>query len=113
MNVLFRKTLTDNSQIRIVYVLLDGVGDLPHPDIENKTPLQAAKTPNMDKLAKNGKMGEVISVGKGIAPESDIAVFNMLGYKFHHADYAGRGVIEAILSCNIFTITCNTKTSII
>ena len=96
MNVLFRKTLADNSQIRIVYVLLDGVGDLPHPDIENKTPLQAAKTPNMDKLAKNGKMGEVISVGKGIAPESDIAVFNMLGYKFHHADYAGRGVIEAI-----------------
>ena len=79
-----------------MYVLLDGVGDLPHPDIENKTPLQAAKTPNMDKLAKNGKMGEVISVGKGIAPESDIAVFNMLGYKFHHADYAGRGVIEAI-----------------
>jgi len=88
--------LVDNSQIKIVYVLLDGVGDLPHPDIENKTPLQAAKTPNMDKLAKNGKMGEVISVGKGIAPESDIAVFNMLGYKFHHADYAGRGVIEAI-----------------
>ena len=88
--------LTDNSQIKIVYVLLDGVGDLPHPDIENKTPLQAANTPNMDKLAKNGKMGEVISVGKGIAPESDIAVFNMLGYKFHHSDYAGRGVIEAI-----------------
>tara|TARA_B100001123_G_C15325744_1_gene1029453 strand:+ start:1679 stop:2959 length:1281 start_codon:yes stop_codon:yes gene_type:complete len=88
--------LTDNSQIKLVYVLLDGVGDLPHPDIGNKTPLQAAKTPNMDKLAKNGKMGEVISVGKGIAPESDIAVFNMLGYKFQHADYAGRGVIEAI-----------------
>ena len=41
-------------------------------------------------------IGEVISVGKGIAPESDIAVFNMLGYKFNHADYAGRGVIEAI-----------------
>ena len=96
MKALFPKTLSENSQIKIVYVLLDGVGDLPHPDIENKTPLQAAKTPNMDKLAKNGKMGEVISVGKGIAPESDIAVFNMLGYKFHHADYAGRGVIEAI-----------------
>jgi len=41
-------------------------------------------------------MGEVISVGKGIAPESDIAVFNMLGYKFQHANYVGRGVIEAI-----------------
>ena len=96
MNFLFRKALVDNSQIKIVYVLLDGVGDLPHPDINNMTPLKAAKTPNMDKLTKNGKMGEVISVGKGIAPESDIAVFNMLGYKFHHADYAGRGVIEAI-----------------
>jgi len=92
----FRNTLTDNSQIKLVYVLLDGVGDLPHPDIQNMTPLQAAETPNMDRLAKNGKMGEVISVGKGIAPESDIAVFNMLGYKFHHANYAGRGVIEAI-----------------
>jgi len=41
-------------------------------------------------------MGQVISVGKGIAPESDIAVFNMLGYKFQHSDYAGRGVVEAI-----------------
>jgi 2,3-bisphosphoglycerate-independent phosphoglycerate mutase len=77
-------------------VLLDGVGDLPHPDINNKTPLEAAQTPNLDKLANNGKMGRVISVGKGIAPESDIAVFNMLGYKFQHSDYAGRGVIEAI-----------------
>jgi 2,3-bisphosphoglycerate-independent phosphoglycerate mutase len=50
----------------------------------------------MDVLAKNGIMGQVISVGKGIAPESDIAVFNMLGYKFQHSDYAGRGVVEAI-----------------
>lgn len=41
-------------------------------------------------------MGQVISVGKGIAPESDIAVFNMLGYKFLHSEYAGRGVIEAV-----------------
>ena len=92
----FLQTLTDNSEIKIIYVLLDGVGDLPHPDINNKTPLEAAQTPNLDKLTKNGKMGQVISVGKGIAPESDIAVFNMLGYKFQHSDYAGRGVIEAI-----------------
>jgi len=76
--------------------LLDGVGDLPHPDLAGKTPLEAATTKNMDMLAKNGIMGQVISVGKGIAPESDIAVFNMLGYKFQHSDYVGRGVIEAI-----------------
>ena len=72
------------------------MGDLPHPDLAGKTPLEAATTKNMDMLAKNGIMGQVISVGKGIAPESDIAVFNMLGYKFQHSDYAGRGVIEAI-----------------
>ena len=76
--------------------MLDGVGDLPHPDLAGKTPLEAATTKNMDMLAKNGIMGQVISVGKGIAPESDIAVFNMLGYKFQHSDYAGRGVVEAI-----------------
>jgi 2,3-bisphosphoglycerate-independent phosphoglycerate mutase len=80
----------------MIYVLLDGVGDLPHPDLDGKTPLEAANTPTLDKIASNGTIGEVISVGKGIAPESDIAVFNMLGYKFEHADYAGRGVIEAI-----------------
>ncbi len=82
--------------MKIVYVLLDGVGDLPHPDLRGTTPLDYAKTPNLDKLTKNGAMGQVISVGKGIAPESDIAVFNMLGYKFQHSEYAGRGVIEAI-----------------
>ena len=90
------KKITGNSDIKIVFVLLDGVGDLPHPDLEGKTPLEAAITPNMDRLARNGSMGQVISVGKGIAPESDIAVFNMLGYKFKHNDYAGRGVVEAI-----------------
>ncbi len=86
----------DNSDVHIIYVLLDGVGDLPHPDLVGKTPLEAANTPNLDKIAKNGSIGQVISVGKGIAPESDIAVFNMLGYKFLHSDYVGRGVIEAI-----------------
>ena len=85
-----------NSDIHMIYDLLDGVGDLPHPDLDGKTPLEAANTPTLDKIASNGAIGEVISVGKGIAPESDIAVFNMLGYKFKHADYVGRGVIEAI-----------------
>ena len=80
----------------MIYILLDGIGDLPHPDLDGKTPLQAANTPILDKIASNGVIGEVISVGKGIAPESDIAVFNMLGYKFNHAEYAGRGVIEAV-----------------
>ena len=88
--------IMDNSDIHMIYVLLDGVGDLPHPDLDGKTPLEAANTPTLDKIASNGTIGEVISVGKGIAPESDIAVFNMLGYKFNYTEYVGRGVIEAI-----------------
>jgi 2,3-bisphosphoglycerate-independent phosphoglycerate mutase len=86
--------------VRIVYVLLDGVGDLPHPSLNDLTPLEAAYTPNLDALARNGAMGRVISVGKGIAPQSDIAVFNMLGYSFRDGSYVGRGVIESI-GCNI------------
>jgi len=81
---------------RLVYVLLDGIGDLPHPSLNDLTPLEAAYTPNLDALARNGAMGRVISVGKGIAPQSDIAVFNMLGYSFKDGSYVGRGVIESI-----------------
>jgi 2,3-bisphosphoglycerate-independent phosphoglycerate mutase len=88
------------SNVKIIYILLDGVGDLPHPSLNDLTPLDAAYTPNMDSLARNGCMGQVISVGKGIAPQSDIAVFNMLGYSFKEGNYVGRGVIESI-GCNI------------
>jgi 2,3-bisphosphoglycerate-independent phosphoglycerate mutase len=86
--------------IRLVYVLLDGVGDLPHPTLNDLTPLEAAYTPNLDTLTRNGALGSVISVGKGIAPQSDIAVFNMLGYSFKDGSYVGRGVVES-LGCDI------------
>ncbi|HET7149060.1 MAG TPA: alkaline phosphatase family protein [Candidatus Nitrosopolaris sp.] len=86
----------DPAGFKFVYILLDGVSDLPHPTLNDSTPLDAAYTPNMDYLAKNGCMGEIITVGEGIAPQSDIAVFNMLGYSFRDANYVGRGVIEAI-----------------
>ena len=77
------------------YVLLDGCGDRPAPTLNFTTPLQAANTPNLDAIARRSKMGRVITVGKGIAPESDIAVFNMLGYSFA-AGYPGRGVVESV-----------------
>lgn len=80
---------------KLVYVLLDGVGDRPDPNLNHVTPLQAAKTPTLDKLARNGKSGLVYTVRKGIAPESDIGVFCMLGYDFTQS-YIGRGVVEAI-----------------
>jgi len=36
--------IADNNDVKIIYVLLDGVGDLPHPDLAGKTPLEAATT---------------------------------------------------------------------
>jgi 2,3-bisphosphoglycerate-independent phosphoglycerate mutase len=81
---------------KAIYVLLDGVGDLPHPLLGGLTPLEAARTPYLDQLTSGGCLGSVISVGKGIAPQSDIAVFNMLGYDFKDIGYPGRGIIEAL-----------------
>jgi len=76
-------------------VLLDGCADRPAPSLNYTTPLEAAYTPNLDSIAARSKLGSVITVGKGIAPESDIAVFNMLGYSFSDG-YPGRGVVEAL-----------------
>jgi 2,3-bisphosphoglycerate-independent phosphoglycerate mutase len=81
---------------KAIYVLLDGVGDLPNPMLGGLTPLEAAKTPYLDHLTSNGCLGSVVSVGKGIAPQSDIAVFSMLGYDFKDFGYPGRGIIEAL-----------------
>src|SRR5439155_20721863 len=80
---------------KILYVILDGLGDEPHPDHDGRTPLQAAKTPNLDSLARRGRNGIVVTVGEGIAPESDIAVFAILGYD-PHTQHAGRGPLEAL-----------------
>jgi 2,3-bisphosphoglycerate-independent phosphoglycerate mutase len=85
---------------KIIYILLDGIGDLPHSDLNELTPLESAITPNLDRIARNGISGQVTSVGEGIAPQSDIAVFNMLGYNFKDKGYVGRGVVEC-LGCNI------------
>ncbi len=77
------------------YVILDGLGDDPLDALGGRTPLEAARTPLMDRLAAAGRNGYVTTVGEGIAPESDIAVFSILGYdpREHHT---GRGPIEAV-----------------
>ena len=87
----FLKVLTMK---KIIYIVLDGLGDLPIKALGNKTPLEAAATPNMDRLAQKGKTGVVYPVGKGIAPESDIAVISLLGYDAHKY-YTGRGPLES------------------
>jgi 2,3-bisphosphoglycerate-independent phosphoglycerate mutase len=71
------------------------MGDLPIKELGNKTPLEAADTPNMDFLAKNGKTGLMYTVEKGVAPESDVAVISILGYDpFKYS--TGRGILEAV-----------------
>ena len=79
---------------KILYIVLDGLGDLPIKELGNKTPLEAAATPNLDRLAQKGKTGIVYPVAKGIAPESDIAVISLLGYDAHKY-YTGRGPLES------------------
>ena len=80
---------------KIVYVILDGLGDDPIDALGGKTPLEAARTPHLDRLAAAGRNGYVTTVGQGIAPESDIAVFAVLGYdpREHHS---GRGPLESV-----------------
>ena len=79
----------------LLYVCLDGLGDDPIPEFDGRTPLEAAETPNLDSLAARGRTGTVLTVGPGIAPESDIGVFGILGYD-PHEEHPGRGVLEAL-----------------
>jgi len=80
---------------RLLYVCLDGLGDDPIPELDDRTPLEAARTPFLDSLARSGRTGTVVTVGEGIAPESDIAVFAILGYD-PRDEHPGRGVVEAV-----------------
>jgi 2,3-bisphosphoglycerate-independent phosphoglycerate mutase len=79
----------------LLYVCLDGLADDPIPELGNQTPLEAAATPIMDGLAGRGRTGTVITVAEGVAPESDIGVFGILGYD-PTEEHPGRGVLEAI-----------------
>jgi len=79
----------------ILYVILDGLGDRPIAALGGRTPLGAATIPHLTELVRRARTGQVQTVGKGIAPESDVAVTAILGYdpfKYH----TGRGVFEAV-----------------
>ena len=80
--------------MKLLYVVLDGLGDLPSPELNGETPLESARTSNMDSLASAGKTGMVYPIKEDVAPESDAAVISILGYDpFRY--YTGRGPIEA------------------
>jgi 2,3-bisphosphoglycerate-independent phosphoglycerate mutase len=78
------------------YILLvpDGAADDPLPDLDGKTPLQAARTPYLDGLARKGRVGSVLTVPEGMYPGSDVANMSLLGYEPARY-YTGRGPLEA------------------
>jgi len=76
-----------------VFVILDGVGDQPSQSLGQITPLQAAKTPYLNKIAKHSKMDYCHTVKKDFVPESSEAVVSLLGYD--HTLYP-RGPLEAL-----------------
>lgn len=77
--------------MKLLYIVIDGVAD----NMEYTTSLEAAYTPNLDFIAESGVCGLMYTLGRGIAPESDVAVFSILGYNPHEY-YTGRGPLEAL-----------------
>lgn len=62
-----------------VLVIIDGMGDLPNKQLDGKTPLEAAYTPNADFLATRGELGYMYPVKPGFIPESDEAIVSIFG----------------------------------
>lgn len=79
---------------KLIFIVLDGASGLPAPTLKDKTSLEAARTPNLNKLAQMSEAGIMDVIGKGIAPQSDAAAFALLGYDPFKSP--ARGVSEAI-----------------
>lgn len=102
--------------MKYVVVLGDGMADRPIEELGGMTPLEYARTPQMDALAKAGEIGMVHTIPDGMAPGSDTANLSVLGYdpKIY---YSGRSPLEALsigvdmkptdvsLRCNIVTLS--------
>ncbi len=102
--------------MKYVIVLGDGMADEPIAEIGNKTPLEYANTPTMDKISKMSEVGLVHTIPEGMSPGSDTANLSVLGYdpKIY---YTGRSPLEALsigvdmketdiaLRCNIVTVS--------
>lgn len=98
-----------------IIILGDGMADKAIAKLNGKTPLQYAKTPYMDLLAKNGRTGRLVTVPEGYNPGSEVANTAILGYDLDKV-YEGRGPLEAAsigyemdtrdlaLRCNIISV---------
>ncbi len=100
--------------MKLILVVLDGLADRPVPELDNKTPLEAADTPALDFIARKGSSGMIDVLG-GIAPESDSAVLSILGYD-PYKYYTGRGPLEAVgigsmMKKGMLALRCNFATT--
>ena len=89
---------TDNWELKSmkhVLIIPDGFADRPLPVLKDRTPIEAARTPAMDTLAREGEVGLAVNVPKGMEPGSDVACMSLLGYdplRYH----TGRAPLEAV-----------------
>ena len=95
-------------------IVPDGAADEPLEQLGGKTVLQAAETPNMDKISTQGRLGLVRTIPAGFEPGSDVAQMSLLGYN-PLTFYTGRAPIEAVarnikLSPNDWVFRCNLVT---
>lgn len=79
--------------MRKILVIVDGMGDLECSQFKGKTPLEEAKMPNLDELAKKSSLGFMYSVNEDYAPESDTAIVSILG---NNHEISERGEFEAL-----------------
>jgi len=80
--------------MKYIVLLGDGMSDKNLYELGGKTPLQSAKTPNMDFMARRGKLGLVRTVPEGYTPGSDVANLSVFGYD-PATCYTGRSPLEA------------------
>jgi len=78
------------------YIVLvgDGMADYPIKELGGRTPLEAARTPNLDFIAQNGRLGRIKTIPQNMTPASDVANISILGYDPKRY-YSGRGPLEA------------------
>ncbi|MBY0525091.1 MAG: cofactor-independent phosphoglycerate mutase [Gemmataceae bacterium] len=97
--------------MKYAIVIPDGCADEPQASLGGKTPLQAARTPNMDRIARTGYVGSANNVPPGLTPASDVATLSLFGYDPLEV-YTGRSPLEAAamgiqLGPNDWAIRCN------